>query len=32
VACHLNQTRVTWGSPYRWFNNNECDLCHRFSY
>jgi predicted CxxxxCH...CXXCH cytochrome family protein len=29
VACHLNQTKVTWGTPYRWWNTAECDLCHR---
>ena len=28
VACHLQQTRVTWGSPYRWSNQTECNLCH----
>jgi predicted CxxxxCH...CXXCH cytochrome family protein len=29
VACHLQQTRVTWGSPYRLNNSTECNLCHR---
>lgn len=29
VACHLNQTYVEWGSPYRWQLSGECDLCHR---
>jgi predicted CxxxxCH...CXXCH cytochrome family protein len=33
VACHLQQTRVTWGSPYRWWLEPvECDVCHRMSY
>ena len=30
IACHLKQTYVTWGTPYRWWNNGECDLCHRY--
>lgn len=31
VACHLQQTRVIWGTPYRWWNDStECNLCHRF--
>jgi predicted CxxxxCH...CXXCH cytochrome family protein len=29
VACHLNQTYVVWGTPYRWWTD-ECDLCHRY--
>jgi predicted CxxxxCH...CXXCH cytochrome family protein len=28
VGCHLNQTSVTWGTPYRWENSIECDSCH----
>jgi predicted CxxxxCH...CXXCH cytochrome family protein len=28
VGCHLAQTTVTWGSPYRWENSNECNSCH----
>jgi len=32
AACHLQQTSVTWGSPYRWWQETECDLCHRYSY
>jgi predicted CxxxxCH...CXXCH cytochrome family protein len=33
VACHREQTRVTWGSPYRWWiDPGECDLCHSYSY
>jgi len=31
VVCHQNQTKVTWGSPYRWWNGLECDQCHQFS-
>ncbi len=30
VPCHLNQTYVVWGSPYRWWIDPECDLCHRY--
>jgi predicted CxxxxCH...CXXCH cytochrome family protein len=31
VACHLQQTRVTWGSPYRWWlESTECNVCHRY--
>ncbi len=31
VACHLNQTRVRWGSPYRWYDYSyECNLCHGY--
>ena len=29
VGCHINQTYVVWGTPYRWWTN-ECDLCHRY--
>ncbi len=29
VSCHLYQTTVTWGSPYRWQNSIECNVCHR---
>jgi predicted CxxxxCH...CXXCH cytochrome family protein len=32
VACHQNQTTVTWGKPYRWWNSTECDVCHRYGY
>jgi predicted CxxxxCH...CXXCH cytochrome family protein len=33
VACHLQQTKVTWGSPYRWWiEPTECDVCHRMGY
>ncbi len=29
VACHLNQTSVTFGAPYRYYNSFECNSCHR---
>lgn len=29
VACHLSQTEVVWGSPYRYWNFPECNVCHR---
>ena len=29
VGCHLLQTYVEWGTPYRYWTN-ECDLCHRY--
>ena len=29
VSCHLLQTTVTWGQPYRWNNPHECNNCHR---
>jgi hypothetical protein len=29
VGCHIQQTYVRWGTPYRWWNAIECDLCHR---
>ena len=31
VACHQNQTRVTWGSPYRYYGpSSECNQCHNY--
>lgn len=30
VACHLTQTSVQWGTPYRWWNGFECNACHRY--
>ncbi len=30
VPCHLSQTVVKWGSPYRRDNIDECNVCHRF--
>jgi predicted CxxxxCH...CXXCH cytochrome family protein len=29
VSCHLGQTSVKWGTPYRWWNSYECDVCHQ---
>jgi len=32
VSCHIQQTTVTWGKPYRWYNyDSECDSCHGYS-
>ena len=29
VSCHINQTTVKWGTPYRYFDYSyECDRCH----
>jgi predicted CXXCH cytochrome family protein len=28
VGCHLDQSYVVWGTPYRW-GTSECGLCHR---
>ncbi|MFC1845374.1 MopE-related protein, partial [Thermodesulfobacteriota bacterium] len=28
VGCHIQETAVTWGLPYRWNENTECDRCH----
>jgi len=30
VACHHGQTVVEWGTPYRWWNSQECNVCHQF--
>jgi predicted CxxxxCH...CXXCH cytochrome family protein len=30
VSCHIKQTPVKWGTPYRWYYN-ECDVCHGYS-
>lgn len=31
VSCHLNQTSVKWGTPYRWDDYAyECDRCHHY--
>jgi predicted CxxxxCH...CXXCH cytochrome family protein len=31
VSCHLLQTTVKWGTPYRpWSNYLECDSCHQY--
>jgi predicted CxxxxCH...CXXCH cytochrome family protein len=29
VPCHINDTPVTWGTPYRWENMYECNVCHQ---
>jgi predicted CxxxxCH...CXXCH cytochrome family protein len=31
VSCHQQQTTVTWGMPYRWWDGVECDRCHQYS-
>ncbi|RME27008.1 MAG: CxxxxCH/CxxCH domain-containing protein [Deltaproteobacteria bacterium] len=30
VSCHINQADVAWGSPYRYENTFECNVCHRY--
>jgi len=31
VGCHFQQTSVTWGLPYRWYELDvECDRCHGY--
>lgn len=31
VGCHITETKVTWGLPYRWYDyGQECDRCHGF--
>lgn len=30
APCHLNQTKPKWGTPYRWQNTMECNVCHRY--
>ena len=30
VPCHLQQTEVVWGAPYRWWNSYECNMCHQY--
>jgi hypothetical protein len=32
VSCHHNQTDVKWGTPYRWWIEQECDICHRVKF
>ena len=29
VSCHLSQTSVSWGDPYRFENPYECNGCHQ---
>jgi predicted CxxxxCH...CXXCH cytochrome family protein len=32
VSCHIQQTTVPWGKPYRWYNyDSECDSCHGYA-
>jgi len=30
VSCHLQQTAVDWGQPYRYWNTPECNSCHQY--
>jgi len=30
VACHQQQTAVKHGTPYRWENTTECNVCHQY--
>jgi predicted CxxxxCH...CXXCH cytochrome family protein len=30
VACHLQQTAVKNGAPYRYANSPECNVCHQY--
>jgi predicted CxxxxCH...CXXCH cytochrome family protein len=30
VECHKQETAVTWGLPYRWWDDTECDRCHLY--
>jgi len=30
VGCHLQQSYVRWGTPYRWTVAAECNLCHQW--
>ncbi len=29
VECHYNQTEAIWGTPWRWDNIYECNVCHQ---
>lgn len=29
VGCHILQTSAIWGTPYRYNNTNECNVCHQ---
>ena len=31
VGCHIFQSYVRWGTPYRSWISAECDLCHRIN-
>jgi predicted CxxxxCH...CXXCH cytochrome family protein len=28
VGCHIEETEVTWGVPFRWWDDTECNRCH----
>jgi predicted CxxxxCH...CXXCH cytochrome family protein len=30
VPCHLQQSEVAFGAPYRWESTSECNVCHRY--
>ena len=30
VGCHIAETQVKWGVPFRWWDNTECNRCHAF--
>lgn len=31
VGCHIAETKVIWGLPYRWYDyGQECDRCHGY--
>jgi len=30
VSCHIFDTSVQWGTPYRWYNQYECLSCHQY--
>jgi predicted CxxxxCH...CXXCH cytochrome family protein len=30
VGCHIQETEVTWGVPYRWWDSAECNRCHMY--
>jgi len=30
VGCHLTETEVKWGVPFRWWDSTECNRCHGY--
>ena len=31
IGCHIQETKVIWGLPYRWYDyGQECDRCHGY--
>jgi predicted CxxxxCH...CXXCH cytochrome family protein len=30
VECHIEETEVIWGLPFRWEDSMECDRCHGY--